>query len=167
MSWTPMVSHCAVFAGQIKADGGDQQKFDDGMRAMRKEGKQVWPSPDVMEKMGAKDALCKADLEIKCLKHCSEGWWITEIDHTGSINAFTFELFLASGRDHEHWPGGYLGILLSRRVQCWLQEDHGVPTTCHQAEPRLLRWGHLDHQAEGWEARHVKPYRKSSMDSMY
>ena len=25
----------------------------------RKMGKQVWPSPDVMEKMGAKDALCK------------------------------------------------------------------------------------------------------------
>ncbi|CAJ1348552.1 unnamed protein product [Effrenium voratum] len=45
--------------GQIKADGGDQQKFDDGMRAMRKAGVQVWPSPDVMEKMGAKDALCK------------------------------------------------------------------------------------------------------------
>jgi len=48
-----------VSQGQIKADGGDQQKFDDGMRAMRKASKQVWPSPDVMEKMGAKDALCK------------------------------------------------------------------------------------------------------------
>ena len=45
--------------GQIKADGGDQNKFDDGMRAIRKLGIQVWPSPDVMEKMGAKDALCK------------------------------------------------------------------------------------------------------------
>jgi len=45
--------------GQIKADGGDQGKFDDGMRQMRKLGIQVWPSPDVMEKMGAKDALCK------------------------------------------------------------------------------------------------------------
>merc|ERR1719372_39189 len=45
--------------GQIKADGGDQGKFDDGMRAMRKAGIQVWPSPDVMEFMGAKDALCK------------------------------------------------------------------------------------------------------------
>ena len=45
--------------GQIKADGGDQQKFDDGMRGLRKMGKEVWPSPDVMEKMGAKDALCK------------------------------------------------------------------------------------------------------------
>merc|ERR1719410_1754963 len=45
--------------GQIKADGGDQQKFDDGMCEMRKAGIQVWPSPDVMEKMGAKDALCK------------------------------------------------------------------------------------------------------------
>ena len=44
---------------RIKADGGDQQKFDDGMRVMRKKGIQVWPSPDVMEKMGAKDALCK------------------------------------------------------------------------------------------------------------
>jgi hypothetical protein len=45
--------------GQIKADGGDQGKFDDSMRAMRKIGIQVWPSPDVMEFMGAKDALCK------------------------------------------------------------------------------------------------------------
>jgi len=45
--------------GQIKADGGDQQKFDDGMREMRKLGIQVWPSPDVMELMGDKDALCK------------------------------------------------------------------------------------------------------------
>merc|ERR1719333_1728131 len=45
--------------GQIKQDGGDQQKFDNAMRALRKEGKQVWPSPDVMEFMGAKDALCK------------------------------------------------------------------------------------------------------------
>jgi len=51
--------------GQIKADGGDQNKFDDGMRALRKQGIQVWPSPDVMEFMGAKDALCKiADMSI-------------------------------------------------------------------------------------------------------
>merc|ERR1712054_70915 len=51
--------------GQIKQDGGDQQKFDDSMREMRKAGKGVWPSPDVMEKMGAKDALCKiASLHI-------------------------------------------------------------------------------------------------------
>jgi len=51
--------------GQIKKDGGSQEKFDDGMRAYRKLGKQAWPSPDVMEKMGAKDALCKiADLHI-------------------------------------------------------------------------------------------------------
>ena len=71
---TTLLRHCA-FAGQIKADGGDQQKFDDGMRGIRKLGKQVWPSPDVMEKMGAKDALCKADLKIKCLKYCSDGWW--------------------------------------------------------------------------------------------
>ncbi|CAE8614147.1 unnamed protein product, partial [Polarella glacialis] len=45
--------------GQINADGGSQAKFDDGMRQMRKLGIQVWPSPDVMEFMGAKDALCK------------------------------------------------------------------------------------------------------------
>jgi len=45
--------------GQIKEDGGDQQKFDDAMRELRKKGIQVWPSPDVMEKMGAKDALTK------------------------------------------------------------------------------------------------------------
>jgi hypothetical protein len=45
--------------GQIKADGGSQEKFDDAMRALQKTGMQVWPSPDVMEFMGAKDALCK------------------------------------------------------------------------------------------------------------
>jgi len=45
--------------GQIKADGGSQEKFDDSMRTLRKAGMQVWPSPDVMEFMGAKDALCK------------------------------------------------------------------------------------------------------------
>merc|ERR1711998_735609 len=51
--------------GQIKKDGGSQEKFDDGMRGYRKLGKQAWPSPDAMEKMGAKDALCKiASLHI-------------------------------------------------------------------------------------------------------
>merc|ERR1719409_1360498 len=45
--------------GQINADGGSQQKFDDGMRGLQKMGVQVWPSPDVMEFMGAKDALTK------------------------------------------------------------------------------------------------------------
>ena len=30
-----------LLAGQIKADGGDQQKFDDGMRALRKTGIQA------------------------------------------------------------------------------------------------------------------------------
>merc|ERR1719313_2476726 len=51
--------------GQIKADGGSQEKFDDAMRAIQKLGIEVWPSPDVMEFMGAKDALTKiADLHI-------------------------------------------------------------------------------------------------------
>merc|ERR1719254_361312 len=51
--------------GQIKADGGDQQKFDDAMRALQKKNMPVWPSPDVMEFMGAKDALTKIkDLNI-------------------------------------------------------------------------------------------------------
>jgi len=43
--------------GQIKDNGGDQNKFDDGMRAIQKAGIPVWPSPDVMTYMGAKDAL--------------------------------------------------------------------------------------------------------------
>merc|ERR1719395_454445 len=45
--------------GQINDDGGDQKKFDDAVRALQKAGVQVWPSPDVMEFMGAKDALTK------------------------------------------------------------------------------------------------------------
>merc|ERR1711966_273681 len=39
--------------------GGDQQKFDDAIMGLRAKGIQAWPSPTVMEKMGAKDALCK------------------------------------------------------------------------------------------------------------
>merc|ERR1719337_489850 len=51
--------------GQIDADGGNQRKFDDAMRGMKKMGKQVWPSADVMEFMGAKDALTRiANLSI-------------------------------------------------------------------------------------------------------
>merc|ERR1719160_2013972 len=45
--------------GQINDDGGSQQKFDDAVRALQKKGIQAWPSPDVMEFMGAKDALTK------------------------------------------------------------------------------------------------------------
>merc|ERR1712113_155988 len=45
--------------GQINADGGDQNKFDNAMRALQKKSIPVWPSPDVMEFMGAKDALTK------------------------------------------------------------------------------------------------------------
>merc|ERR1719390_551971 len=45
--------------GQINDDGGDQKKFDDAVRALQKKGIQAWPSPDVMEFMGAKDALTK------------------------------------------------------------------------------------------------------------
>merc|ERR1712176_1045009 len=56
---------CRCNPGQIKADGGDQQKFDDAMRALQAKGVPVWPSPDVMEFMGAKDALTKIkNLEI-------------------------------------------------------------------------------------------------------
>merc|ERR1712190_542305 len=43
--------------GQIKADGGDQNKFDDALRALQKKGVPTWPSPDVMTYLGAKDAL--------------------------------------------------------------------------------------------------------------
>jgi len=51
--------------GQIKADGGDQSKFDNSMRELQKKKIPVWPSPDVMEFMGAKDALTKIrDLNI-------------------------------------------------------------------------------------------------------
>merc|ERR1719284_2052616 len=66
--------------GQIKADGGSQEKFDDAMRALKKSGKEVWPSPDVMEFMGAKDALTKiANLNIglpDTLSHYEEAAFI-------------------------------------------------------------------------------------------
>ena len=35
--------------GQIKADGGSQEKFDDAMRALKKsQSMPVWPSPDAL-----------------------------------------------------------------------------------------------------------------------
>merc|ERR1719409_1482928 len=45
--------------GQINDDGGDRKKFDDSVRELQKKGIQAWLSPDVMEFMGAKDALTK------------------------------------------------------------------------------------------------------------
>lgn len=45
--------------GQIGASGGDQLKFDGAMMDLQAKGMPMWPSPDVMAKMGAKDALCQ------------------------------------------------------------------------------------------------------------
>lgn len=45
--------------GQIDAAGGDQAKFDAGIRDIRAKGVQVWPSPEVAEKMQGSDAVCK------------------------------------------------------------------------------------------------------------
>merc|ERR1740121_2783977 len=44
--------------GQITAAGGDQAKFDRDMMKLA-DKMPVWPTPDIMNKMGAKDALCK------------------------------------------------------------------------------------------------------------
>jgi hypothetical protein len=44
--------------GQINA-GGSQPKFNDAVRSLKKFDVMAWPSPDVMEKMGAKDSLMK------------------------------------------------------------------------------------------------------------
>mmetsp|Transcript_66579 Transcript_66579/g.192866 ORF Transcript_66579/g.192866 Transcript_66579/m.192866 type:complete len:223 (-) Transcript_66579:478-1146(-) len=45
-------------------------------------------------------------------------------------------------------PPGHVGLLHRRGARRGLQEDHGIPAAGHQAEPRLFRGGHLDHQAE-------------------
>jgi len=44
--------------GQITANGGSQQKFDDDMMKLTAKIP-VWPTPETMRKMGAKDALCQ------------------------------------------------------------------------------------------------------------
>lgn len=50
--------------GQIAAAGGDQRRFDDSMTALAATIP-VWPTPGVVEKMGAKDALCQIkDMDI-------------------------------------------------------------------------------------------------------
>ncbi|CAK0887883.1 unnamed protein product [Prorocentrum cordatum] len=50
--------------GQVNAAGGSQKKFDDAMMKLA-ETRPVWPTPDVMAKMGAKKALCMIkDMDI-------------------------------------------------------------------------------------------------------
>ena len=60
--------------------------------------------------------------------------------------------FLCPGCNHEHWLGGHVGLLLCWGVCRWFQEDHGIPTSCHQAESWIFRRGHLDYQIERREA---------------
>ena len=101
--------------GQINADGGSQQKFDDGMRKLQKMGMQVWPSPDVMEFMGAKDALTKiAKLNIgleDTLTYGGQGVekpisWLTKFD----LDALAFWKCIFEGKH------AFIGRLpLSRR----------------------------------------------------
>ena len=51
--------------GQIEDDGGSQRRFDEGLRNLQQLGVHVWPSPDVVQGMGAKDSLTKiANLTI-------------------------------------------------------------------------------------------------------
>jgi len=45
--------------GQIEADGGEQCRFDHGLRGLRRQGILVWPAPDVTEKICAKDSPVK------------------------------------------------------------------------------------------------------------
>merc|ERR1711972_980828 len=50
--------------GQITAQGGDQQKFDKDIMDLCNT-MPIWPTPETMEKMGAKDALCNVkDMEF-------------------------------------------------------------------------------------------------------
>jgi len=76
--------------GQIKADGGDQGKFDNGMRELRKGGIQVWPSPDVMEFMGAKDALTKI-ATLNCGLPDTLSYYTTETFTTGFKKTMKFQ----------------------------------------------------------------------------
>jgi len=45
--------------GHVKADGGSQARFDESLRQLRRAGVHVWPSPDVVAKMGTKEALVR------------------------------------------------------------------------------------------------------------
>merc|ERR1719337_191723 len=88
--------------GQIDADGGSQRKFDDAMRGLKKLGKQVWPSADVMEFMGAKDALTR-------IAHLSIGL-------PDTLTYFEVAVDAERGPTvHAHLPGELVRVSLCRR----------------------------------------------------
>ena len=123
--------------GQINADGGSQAKFDDAIRELQKEGIQAWPSPDVMEFMGAKDALTKiAKLNIgleDTLTYGGQGVekpisWLTKFD----LDALAFWKFIFEGK---HAFIGRLplsrrsrgqGVFWNSQYQLFLGEESGT-----------------------------------------
>ena len=53
-----------------------------------------------------------------------------------------------------HRLGGHARTIHHRGICDWLQEVAGVPAARHQAEQRLVRRGHLDHQTATWQPMH-------------
>jgi len=75
--------------GQITANGGDQQKFDSDVMKINAKIP-VWPTPETMEKMGAKDALC----QIKTMDFGLEdtlGYYSPEGINTGLRKTVAFQ----------------------------------------------------------------------------
>ena len=66
----------ADLQGQIKADGGDQQKFDDGMRELRKAGIQAGLAERSLPSTYASGPLLEGLLQAMILKHsqAQNGW---------------------------------------------------------------------------------------------
>merc|ERR1711920_1167782 len=75
---------------EITAQGGDQQKFDKDITDIIAGGIPIWPSPETMEKMGAKDALCMVK-EMEFGLPDTLGYYSPEDMQTGFKKSIAFQ----------------------------------------------------------------------------
>ena len=138
----------------------------DGKRSMHKLGIQVLPSPHMMAIIGAQDTLC----EVAMLSICSEDMLAWQV-RRGHLDRQIWQLIHFTRRDgvyglegHAVQGGHIFNIRLEDTLSHFTVEEFaaGFKKTMafraarHQAEQRLVRRGHLDHQI--WQIMHFTRY---------
>ena len=179
-------------APAMGASAGHGQAVHSGRCDMHKLGIQVLPSPDMMATMDAKDTLCKVTLlsirsedmladytadELRTgfkkrpafqlrgmrghLDHHAATWQLMPFTRCDGV--YELEGHAVLSGHIEHGLGRHARTFHQKGVCDWLQEVPGFPAARHQAEQRLVRRGHLDHQTAVWQLmHHTSPWRLAS-----